>query len=332
MTTPDFTFDWNELAFRSKKPLRELHATFIAAPREISEARFVEIVRKYLSKGNIVCGIAKEDYILGFETQPQFKTQKLEGLQRVIDKINTLGSVPHKIYTLRYFQRDLVYILDKIPFRHALFVNGSWKHVFHLTEPYFVLTSKGLSYELISPFNDETEAKKYEKAADRKIGAVLNKVTGTVKDAYNSKELLEIASASAIRSYDYSFQTGLTLAKKIPKKKDAYTLLVYEFNEVVPYQTYAMLHGSSREKNFSPPNDLNHYDTIHAEVRLVLKALESKTSLAGTSLFINLMPCPACARMLSQTEIKEFIYSSDHSDGYGVRLLESAGKKVRRLV
>jgi deoxycytidylate deaminase len=44
------------------------------------------------------------------------------------------------------------------------------------------------------------------------------------------------------------------------------------------------------------------------------------------------MPCPACARMLSQTDIEEFVYSIDHSEGYAVKMLEAAGKKVRRIV
>ena len=49
-------------------------------------------------------------------------------------------------------------------------------------------------------------------------------------------------------------------------------------------------------------------------------------------MFINLMPCPTCARMLAMTDIEEFVYSIDHSDGYAVKMLEAAGKKVRRVV
>ncbi len=332
--TDEFVFDWNDLAFGSKKPIRELHATFLAAPREISESRFVEIIKQYLPTGNVVLGVAKEDYILGFENQPQFKTQKIKKLQSVIDKVNKSKS-PNKIYALHYFQRDIAYILEKLKFKHSLFVNGSWQHVFHSGEAYRSLIANGMTYELIPAFTDDNEAKRYQRATDKKIQTLLDAMIGPKEASYSSHELLNLAKLSAIRSYDYSFQTGLTLAKKIPVKRDAYELIVYEFNEVVPYQTYAMLHGSSREANFSPPNDLNHYDTIHAEVRLILKALESERKqdeLAGTTLFINLMPCPACARMLSQTSIKEFVYSFDHSEGYAVKLLEQAGKKVRRVV
>jgi deoxycytidylate deaminase len=93
-----------------------------------------------------------------------------------------------------------------------------------------------------------------------------------------------------------------------------------------------MHYGASREKHFSPPNDLNYYDTVHAEVMLILQAQRQDIKLAGTTLFINLLPCPSCARMLCETPIVEFVYTNDHSEGYALRLLQAAGKKVWRLV
>ncbi len=126
-----------------------------------------------------------------------------------------------------------------------------------------------------------------------------------------------------------AFQTRVSLGRKKGKK---YELLATTFNPVLPYQTYAMHFGASREVNFSPPHDLNHYDTTHAEVELIIKAGREKINLKGTTLFINLLPCPACARMLSRTDIEEFVYTEDHSDGYAVKMLELAGRKVRRVV
>ena len=76
---PDF--DWSELAFTSKKPVRELKATFIAAPRELSKKRLAQLVKQYLPQGNIVIGIAKEPYVLGFEDQPQFKMLQLDDVE-----------------------------------------------------------------------------------------------------------------------------------------------------------------------------------------------------------------------------------------------------------
>lgn len=313
-------YDWNDLAFGSKKPLRGMNAIFIAAPREISAARFTQIIKRYLPLGNIVLGLAKEDYILGFEGQPQFKTLQLATVQKLIDKVNA-SSNPNKIATLSYFQREGAYILEKIPFKKVLYVNGSWKHLFHSRPAYYTLTSRGIPYELISPFTDEAEAKVFEASTTTDAP----KPTGTFTDV----EMLEMAEETAKRSFDYGFQTGVTLGRK---KGKGYELLEWSFNKVVPYQTYAMLHGASRETNFSPMHDLNHYDTVHAEVDLIVKAQKAGLDLHGTTLFINLLPCPSCARMFTQTDIGEFVYVEDHSDGYGFKMLTAANKKIRRIV
>jgi len=103
-------------------------------------------------------------------------------------------------------------------------------------------------------------------------------------------------------------------------------------NRVVPYQSYLLHHGAIHETMFAPANDLNFYDTNHYEVELLLDALHTKIDLTGATIFANVMHCPTCARMLSRTGIAEFVYAQDHSDGYAVRLLEAAGKKVRRIV
>jgi deoxycytidylate deaminase len=313
-------FDWNELAFGSKKPVNDLKATFIAAPREISAARFTQLVKEYLPKGNIILGLAKEAFVLGFENQPQFKTLQAKSVQPIIAKVNNSPS-KYKIATLTYAQRDLVHLINKLSVRQIIFVNGSWKYSFHTQAPYYALMQRGIPYELVSPFTDEAEAQAY--------AAAIKLPTVPEKGRFDEKQMMDIATHIAAHSYDYSFQTGVALGRK---KGNKYELLARTFNRVVPYQTYAMHHGAARETNFSPPNDLNFYDTTHAEVELLLAAQKKKLDLKDTTLFINLLPCPSCARMLSQTDIAEFVYREDHSGGYAVKMLELAGKKVRRLV
>ena len=143
--------------------------------------------------------------------------------------------------------------------------------------------------------------------------------------------MLELAGRAARQSYDYSFQTGVALGKAKPGAGN-YQYLLSAYNRVVPYQTYAMHNGAARERYFSPPNDLNHYDTVHAEAELFIHAQKQGIGLAGTTVFINLLPCPPCARMLSETDIAEVVYREDHSAGYAIKMLELAGKTVRRLV
>lgn len=323
MSSSDYTFDWAEIAFSNKKAINNLKPVFIAAPRELSKERFTQLVKTYLPKSNIVLGIAKEPYIQGFEDQPQFRALSLSTVQPIINKVNASGS-SHKIYTLSYYQRETEYIFEKLKWQRVVLVNGSWLYAFHTQKPYYTLVNKNIPYEYVSPFTNEDEAQAYEEALKPRL--ITPQDSGKL---LSEQAMLEAASVAAKASYDYNFQTGVALGKKTGKQ---YKLLVTAYNAVVPYQTYAVHYGASREKNFSPPNDLNHYDTVHAEVCLILKAQREKLNLTNTTLFINLLPCPVCSRMLTQTDITEVVYQQDHSDGYAVKMLEAAGKTVRRLV
>lgn len=326
-----FDFDWSDLAFSSKKVLSANRATFMAAPRELSQKRFTELVKAYLPQGDIILGLAKEDYVLGFENQPQFKALQQTAAQAVIDKVNASAS-KRKIYTLHYFQREATYILEALHFKKIVFVNGSWKYTFHTRDVYYTLANKHADYELVSPFSSEQEAEQAAQTYAQEI-AKQHKTSGKkMNEVFNERDMLASANAASLFSFDHSFQTGAALGKKVKDKQGTYEMITTAFNKVVPYQTYAMHHGSAREKHFSPPNDLNHYDTIHAEIALIIEAARQKIDLKDASLFINLMPCPTCARMLSETDIAECVYNIDHSDGYAVKMLELAGKTVRRVV
>jgi deoxycytidylate deaminase len=317
----DYSFDWSELAFSSKKPIKSLNAIFVMAPRELTLKRFTQIVKQYLPEANLLIGISQEPYVLGLEDQPQFKTLTTQVVQPIIDKVNESNS-KHKIYILNYSQREIIYVLEKIKPKKVLAVNGSWYHGFHHRPEYYTLVNNRIEFEKISPFIDENEAKLFVK--NTKLNALPR--SGT----FNEKEMMELADLASRHSYDFSgLQTGISLGLKKGKK---YELVSLAHNEVLPYETYSMHNGSIREANYSPMHDLNFYDTVHAEVVAMINAQKNKTDLRSTSLFINLLPCPTCTKMLMKTEIEEFIYSEDHSDGYAIKMLEMAGKKVRRLV
>ncbi|GAC1386844.1 MAG: hypothetical protein NVS1B7_6970 [Candidatus Saccharimonadales bacterium] len=326
MSSDSFVYDWSKLAFTSKHPVRALHAQFIVAPREMSDARLRALLKTYLLKGNVVVGMAYESHINGFAKQPQFKTLRPTALTKLMHSVNTSAS-PHKLYLLRYAQADVDYVLEKCCFKGVVLIRGSWQFAFHNRSTYHLLNQLNIPYEIVSPFVDETEARAYERRLKPRIRQSM-----TLPPAHSQlteTEMLQLAITVSHQSYDYSFQTGAALAIK---KGRHYQLITTGYNTVVPYQTFAMLHGSARELHFSPPHDLNHYDTIHAEVALLIAAQKKAVKLSGTSLFINLLPCPTCARMLAMTDIHEIIYQADHSDGYAIYMLEQAGKKVRRQV
>lgn len=317
----DFDYDWADFAFGSKKPLNELKATFIAAPRDISLARFTQLLKEYLPKGNIILGVSKEPYVFGFEGQPQFRMVRQSDLQTVIDKVN--ASSRHKVCALRYLQRELNPILEKVKMSRAVFINGSWQYSFHTSATYYMLVNKDVPFELVSAFANEDEARTYEQRVDREIAKP------ALEGVFSDIELMRLGDEVAKQSYDHTFQTGTILAQKV---KTGYAPLLSAFNKVLPFQTYALLNGASREKNFSPPNDLNHYDAIHAEMSLIIQAQKQNVSLKGTSLFVNLMPCPNCSRMIAETDIEEIVYRIDHSEGYAVDLLTKVEKDIRRIV
>lgn len=321
-----YEFNWSDIAFGSKKAVKDLKATFIAAPRRISPARFKQLVKDYLPNGNIILGLAQEDYVLGFEDQPQFAMLRQPDIQAVITATNK-AQLPHKIYTLMYQQRDTQHIIEKIPFSKVVFINGSWKHSFHTLPIYYALINRKQPFELVSAFADEQEAKETAKKLEQAISKKLS--LPPLQTSWKEAEMVALANKSAQQSFDHTFQTGAVVGKKNGSK---YKLLMYLHNEIVPYQTFALHHGASREQFFSPPNDLNHYDTVHAEVQAVIKAMEQGIDLKGCTLFVNLLPCPVCSRVLLKSEIAEIIYEHDHSDGYAVKLLTNAGVRVRRAV
>lgn len=295
---------------------------FIVAPRELSERRFAQILKHYLPKGNIVLGISEEEYVAGFENQPQFRMLKLETVKEIIAKVAASPS-PHKVTSLIYSQVDLPMIISGLKSeQRVLLVNGSWKYAFHNSESYRILQESKVSIKYISPFADEAEARDYEATHQNNVEIPAR---GTL---LNETELLKVADTASLQSYDYSFQTGAALGKK---QDSGYEFIAAAFNKVIPYQTYALHHGNSRERNLSRPHDTNHYDTIHAEMALLTGAANKEYDLTKTTLFINLLPCPNCARTLSQTNIDGIVYRHDHSDGYAADLLKMCGKKVKRV-
>ncbi len=53
---------------------------------------------------------------------------------------------------------------------------------------------------------------------------------------------------------------------------------------------------------------------MHAEAKLVAEAAQKGTSLRGASMYVTTFPCPACAKLIAHSGIKNLYYS----EGYGV--------------
>jgi deoxycytidylate deaminase len=314
-------YDWSEIVFQSKSELKDKDYIFIAGSREISKKRLVQIIKEYLPNGNLLIGILKSEYIDGFEGQPQFRSMNKEVIESVLKKI-AAAKLPNTVDALEYSQQDLNFILEKLKPKRAVFINGSWKRMFHLREEFYTLSKHGIKHDLISPFVDEEEAIEYY--SNFKILNSKSQIFDT-EVSYSDQEIFNILDKEAAQSFATDFQTSCALVQKGHIK-------IIAHNEVVPYETYAMHFGSVKEKNFSPSNDLNHFDTNHAEMVTLLKSIHNQVNIKECSLYINLMPCPTCARILSKSGITEVIYMHDHSEGYAAKLFEKSGIKVRRFI
>jgi dCMP deaminase len=320
--SPDFV--WSEIAFGSKRGINELNAIFVPAPREMSAVRFRQLVKHYLPAGNILIGTTDEKYVKGYEDQPQFRLFDVSSVDGVIEQTHT-KQLRHRLYTLRYQQHELPYVIDALKLSRIVMVNGSWQLPLQTTKPYYAMVKKGIPHELVSPFVDEKQAKTYAETIEQQLEADLKKT----KKSINEAELVAFAQAVARTSFDHCLQVGAVLAER---RRGKYTVLIHAANTVVPWRTFALHYGSVREKLLLPAQDQSHHDTVHAEMELVVRALSRDISLEGMTMAVTALPCPNCARVLSRTGLHEVIYSIDHSEGYAVTLFDQVGIKTRRVV
>lgn len=308
---------WEKLNNSQKKLLAKQQAILILGSRELNELRIINLASKLANKKQLIFACIKEKYIAGFENCPQFASLSLKKLSQTLSQLPT--HLQKKITILEYPQNYAKYLIRELNPSVVIVVRGSYQHAFHYTPLFYEIIKHNLKYKLISPFASKKEALAYEKQIKQKLTPLNTKT----RQKYSDKKLMNFTRHIAKQSFDYTFQTGAVLAKNGQ-------FLLAACNRVMPYQT-AMLHlGSSKEKHLGPPQDLNYYDTNHAEVEIILQALKNKIDLSKTTLYINLLPCPVCARMLARSPIAKIIYRHDHSHGYGFRMLESAGKKLQR--
>ncbi len=69
---------------------------------------------------------------------------------------------------------------------------------------------------------------------------------------------------------------------------------------------------------------------LHAEQNSVLQAAYHGMSAKGAILYSTIAPCLQCAKALINAGVAEIVYSKEHSDKLGLKLLKAAGVKIRR--
>lgn len=291
------------------------------APRSVSPKRLTQLIKHHLENSAVIVGISRELFVAGLEQQPQFAMTSIKTAESVAKGIQR-AKPNHELSIVNYRQEEVNEVIRLIRPNKLIAVRGSYYHTFHQQPTYEFLVKKHIPYELVSPFTDEEEAIQYLDKLTPEL-PIIDQIKG------DERAMLKASEEVAKRSFDYSYQTGAILAKQ--SDDGSYDIIDGAANDVVPFQTYAMHYGNSREENLSTYQDGSHYDTIHAEMNIVTRALARGQSLDGQSLFVSLMPCPNCSRILSYTGLKEIIYMNNHSGGYATRLLKQCGITTKRI-
>ena len=145
---------------------------------------------------------------------------------------------------------------------------------------------------------------------------------------YTDEEIMSLAYGISRFSWDWIGQIGAILARNGIIK-------AFAWNRVLPYEAYQMHEGAPREKLQIPSQEMiETHLTNHAECEILEMCRRKKISMKDAFLYINIFPCPICAKNLSRTDIKGIIYAHDHnlSNDIGYKVLKASGKVFKRLL
>ncbi|MBU0975799.1 MAG: deaminase [Patescibacteria group bacterium] len=311
--------DWNKLNDKDKKKLtgsRKL--AFVAGPVQMSDKRVRELISE-LSECQLLFGCLKDEWIPGLEGFLQFSPLKIE-------ELNKPKSRPiEKPAILSHFQKDLKYIIRELKPKVVVFINGSWFQQIHYRKEFWEAVSVGAKIELKSPFVNEAEAKRFTKKIEENYEA--EKLYSKTKK-YSDREIFQILEKKRRHSWDWCGQPTAALVRNG-------RILALTHNRVMSYQAYQMHDGSIREKFQVPAQEMiETHLTNHAEVEMLEVARRERIRLENTSLYMNIFPCPVCAKMLARTPIRKVVYAQDHNLGntIGYKVLEASGVKLKRVV
>lgn len=305
--------------------MSESSIVFIAGSRDISLKRIHQLFCRYKKKGEIIWGVYKEPTISGFVGQAQFATLAKSKLKKYFD----FYSRDISIRIIEYKQEEEESVIESLGPQKVIFIYGSWKLSFYKRHIYQFLKDKNIKFSLKSAFMDENEAMNYATKMMEIIDKDINyEISQKYNTTYNKDDnyFLEIADIVAKKSFDYTWQTGAVLVRDGE-------ILVTGYNKILPFDSYTMHYGSLKERGlgkFSSGhiNDMNVNDTLHAEMDILSQVLNKQMDISGSTLYVSLMPCPNCARMLAMTRIKKIVCKGKHFGGLAEKILSHSGIEI----
>lgn len=142
-----------------------------------------------------------------------------------------------------------------------------------------------------------------EVSADRKIS----------KSKFD-REMIGHADGESSKSSDWFRQVGAVLIKD-----GDIVLRAYNERQPTPHAPYS--EGDPR--NFVEIGSDTHLrTTVHAEQMIIAKAAKEGISLEGSTIYVNVFPCPDCAQLIAHSGIRKCCYSSGYATLDGERVLK----------
>ena len=159
---------------------------------------------------------------------------------------------------------------------------------------------------------------------DNKVAEFKEKKSNLSKaELERHKKFIKKAFKEAEKSKCWWRQVGAVLVKN---RKIIFTA----FNEMMPVDDECYKIGCIRDK--IPPGKLSEICSVsHAEASVVARAANQGISLKNTTIYVTHFPCPACAKSIALSGIKELVYSRGSAVFDGSRVMKNRGVKLIKI-
>jgi len=71
---------------------------------------------------------------------------------------------------------------------------------------------------------------------------------------------------------------------------------------------------------------------LHAEANAITKVASSAQSSKGATLYVTLLPCRHCSKLVFQSGIIRVVYHEEYKDRSGLDFLIKAGVEVKQII
>ena len=134
---------------------------------------------------------------------------------------------------------------------------------------------------------------------------------------------MEISKLVAKRSTCLRRQVGCVLVKDKQ-------ILATGYNGAPAGLNHCLDIGCIRDKLNIPSGERHELcRAVHAEQNAIIQAAKHGVAVDGATLYITILPCKLCARMLINAGIKCVVYEGNYPDADSITLLRNAGIAVR---